>query len=148
MRNAYTYINFGDFVDGSTNTTADPYVRMLSTTNDSAAVHAAFVSVRGDSPWTPSGATLAEKLRARRTLIIAVAAGAGALLLLVIAGCCWSSARKRRAARTGRAAFFGPPRQPYQQLHEPAPEAYDMHAVQGQHGRQPSSYANPWDARY
>ena len=74
VRNVYTYINFGDFVDGSTNTTADPYVRMLSTTNDSAAVHAAFVSVRGDSPWTPSGATLAEKLRARRTLIIAVAA--------------------------------------------------------------------------
>ncbi|KDQ62633.1 hypothetical protein JAAARDRAFT_30550 [Jaapia argillacea MUCL 33604] len=35
LRNVYMLINFGDFVDGSTKSTAAPYIQLLSTTNDS-----------------------------------------------------------------------------------------------------------------
>ncbi len=45
VRNVYLLINFGDFVDGSVNITADPYVQLLSTTAPAAA-HADFVNVR------------------------------------------------------------------------------------------------------
>ncbi|KAI0647783.1 acid protease [Trametes meyenii] len=143
LRNAYTYINFGDFVDGSSSSTADPYVQMLSTTNDTAESHSDFIKVRGNSPWTPTDATLVERLRARLPLIIGLAVGAGVLLLLAIAACCYYSRRDKRR----RGAFFRPT---YQQLHEPAPpEAHDLHLVGGQgHGNGRVDYSSPWDARY
>ncbi|KAI0662199.1 acid protease [Cubamyces menziesii] len=149
LRNAYTYINFGDFVDGSSSSTADPYVQLLSTTNDTAEAHADFVRVRGNSPWTPSGATLGERLHARLPLIIGLSAAAGVVLLLAFGACCYFSRRDKRR----RVAFF---RSTYQQLHEPAPpEAHDLHLVNN-HGQQPTgfqpgyqpAYSNPWDARY
>ena len=102
MRNAYTYINFGDFVDGSSSSTADPYVQLLSTTNDTAEAHADFVRVRGNSPWTPSGATLGERLHARLPLIIGLSAAAGVVLLLAFGACCYFSRRDKRR----RVAFF------------------------------------------
>ena len=45
VRNVYLLVDYGDFVDGSVNTTADPYVQLLSITNPTAA-HADFVNVR------------------------------------------------------------------------------------------------------
>ncbi|KAI0328918.1 acid protease [Cubamyces sp. BRFM 1775] len=147
VRNAYTYINFGDFVDGSTSSTADPYVQLLPTTNDTAEAHADFVRVRGNSPWTPSGATLGERLHARLPLIIGLSAAAGVVLLLAFAACCYFSRRDKRR----RVAFFRSAT--YQQLHEPAPpEAHDLHLVNNHGGQQPPAYqpgySNPWDARY
>ncbi|KAI0315898.1 aspartic peptidase domain-containing protein [Amylostereum chailletii] len=44
LRNAYLLINYGDFLDGA-NTTADPFVQLLSTT-DPAEAHNDFVQVR------------------------------------------------------------------------------------------------------
>jgi hypothetical protein len=38
-------LNYGDFIDGSTSNTSDPYVQMLSTT-DPAQAHADFVATR------------------------------------------------------------------------------------------------------
>jgi hypothetical protein len=41
----YVLLNYGDFIDGSTSNTANPYVQFLSTTNPAAA-HADFVATR------------------------------------------------------------------------------------------------------
>ena len=132
--------------------------------------------MRGNSPWTPSGASLGERIRAHLKLVIGLAVAAGVLLLAAVAGCCISA--RRRKAQGQRVAFFRV-QQPYQALHEPAPEAYDMHAVPGQQqqgqaypyqpyqapGQPPPGppgqyqqqqgppgyhpgYGNPWDARY
>jgi len=45
LRNVYLLVDYGDFIDGSLNTTADPYVQLLSITDPTAA-HADFVDVR------------------------------------------------------------------------------------------------------
>ena len=179
VRNAYTYINFGDFVDGSTSTTSDPYVQLLATTNDTAEAHTDFLRVRGNSPWTPSDATLGDRIRAHLPLVIGVAIGAGLLLLGGLLLCCAGLRRRRaRVGVVGAMPFFQQGGQTYQPLHEPAPEAYNMHAVGGQggyagapYGQQPQpvgtqppayqpqgayqaqtgyqpAYSNPWDARY
>ncbi|KAI9059263.1 acid protease [Trametes sanguinea] len=144
LRNTYTYINFGDFVDGSASSTAAPYVQLLSTTNNSAEAHSDFVKVRGDSPWTPEAASLAQRLRSRLPLIIGLSAAAGGVLLIAVGACCFFSARKNKRQRM---AFFRPG--PYRQLHEPAPpEAHDLHLVNQQGHHPPPAYSNPWDARY
>ena len=62
VRNAYTLIDYGDFVEGTKNT-ADPYVQFLPITNDTAAAHADFVKVRlggvdSVEPFTNSGSLL------------------------------------------------------------------------------------------
>ncbi|TDL23433.1 acid protease [Rickenella mellea] len=45
MRNTYTLINFGDFVDGSSTSVADAYIQLLSITNVTDA-HSDFVKIR------------------------------------------------------------------------------------------------------
>lgn len=45
VRNVYLLINFGDFVDGSNSSVADPYIQLLSTTDLNAA-HSDFVNTR------------------------------------------------------------------------------------------------------
>ncbi|OBZ68699.1 putative aspartic-type endopeptidase CTSD [Grifola frondosa] len=140
LRNAYAYINFGDFVDGSTNKTADPYIQLLSLTNNSAEAHSDFLKVRGDSPWTPNADTsFGAEVHAHLPIVIGVCAGVAVLLLIAIAACCCCG---KRRSRGGRAPFF---QRSYQPLHDPAPEAYDLRHVGH---TQPPSYSNPWDARY
>ncbi|RPD62708.1 acid protease [Lentinus tigrinus ALCF2SS1-7] len=139
LRNAYTYINFGDFVEG-TKTTADPYVQMLPLSTDLAESHSDFLKVRGNSPWTPEDASIGDRLKAHLPLVIGVSVGAGVLILAAIAGLCYRSRKSRRTP------FF---QQRYQPLHEPAPEAYTLGAVPDQSGRAyHPAYNNPWDARY
>lgn len=46
LRNVYVLQSYGDFVDGNTTNTADPYVQLLSTTNNTALTHKEFVDVR------------------------------------------------------------------------------------------------------
>jgi hypothetical protein len=46
VRNAYMLVNVGDFVEGTTNKTADPFIQMLPLTNDTTRVHNEFVSAR------------------------------------------------------------------------------------------------------
>ncbi|TFK87338.1 acid protease [Polyporus arcularius HHB13444] len=140
LRNAYTYINFGDFVEG-TKTTADPYVQMLPLTTDSAESHSDFLKVRGNSPWTPEDASIGDRIKSHLPLVIGLSVAAGVLLLAGIAGLCYRSRKSRRTT------FFRPT---YQPLHEPAPEAYNLNAVQNQGGRAGyhPAYSNPWDSRY
>jgi len=45
VRNTYILFNFGDFVDGSADNVADPYIQLLSI-NDKAKNHADFVQAR------------------------------------------------------------------------------------------------------
>ncbi|THV05270.1 acid protease [Dendrothele bispora CBS 962.96] len=45
LRNTYTLFNFGDFVDGSPDNVADPYIQLLSTV-DKAKIHHEFVIAR------------------------------------------------------------------------------------------------------
>jgi hypothetical protein len=45
MRNVYTLMDFGDFVDGTSNDRGAPYIQLVSVT-DKASAHADFVKVR------------------------------------------------------------------------------------------------------
>ena len=149
MRNVYLLINFGDFVDGKLNQTADPFIQMLSTTNDTSEAHSDFVKVRGSSQsWNPDSHSLAARIRAHLPLVIGVAVGVVVLLLVAIAACCL---RNRKVRRTP--AGFMNFQSSYQPLHEPAPPSYDMHAMGpgGGYGAPPqhqSNYNNPWDSHY
>lgn len=145
MRNVYLSINFGDFVDGKLDQTADPYVQLLSITNDSTAVHNDFLKVRGSSrSWDPSE-TLLDRIKKHLVVVIVVAVAAGLLVIGGIAFCCL---RNRKIRRTP--AGFMNFQSSYQPLHDPAPPSYDMNPVGGygapppQHG----NYNNPWDPRY
>ncbi|EKM51672.1 uncharacterized protein PHACADRAFT_261953 [Phanerochaete carnosa HHB-10118-sp] len=144
LRNTYFYVNYGDFVDGGTNQTADPYIQLLSTTNDSSQVQADFVKVRGNpQTWDPSGGGI----RAHLPLIIGVSVAAGVLILALIAFFCL---RNRRLRKTP--AGFMNYQSSYQPLHEPAPPSYDMSSMGGGgYGHPPpqhANYGNPWDAHY
>ena len=132
VRNVYLLINFGDFVDGSMNTTADPYVQLLSTT-DPAAAHADFVSVRANYSATsaayPAQTPSVEKAlknsspgpsygssqtghASKKTVIIVCSIVGGLLLLGFIVACCCT--RDRVFFRRGG---------PYQKLGAPTPLA-------------------------
>ncbi|KAI0696265.1 acid protease [Cytidiella melzeri] len=148
LRNAYLTVNFGDFVDGSVNNVADPYIQMLPLTNDSSAVHNDFVKVRGGSRSVDTSESFAQRIKSHLGIVIAVAAVAGLLILGGIAYCCL---RNRRLGRTP--AGFMNLQSSYQPLHDPAPPSYNMGPVGGfapppgpppQH----ANYNNPWDSHY
>jgi hypothetical protein len=76
-------LNYGDFINGSTSNTSDPYIQILSTT-DPAEAHADFVATRlsgnysntTDSPhfFNGSGSSKKSLFEMHRIAIIAVAA--------------------------------------------------------------------------
>ena len=147
VRNAYLSINYGDFVDGDTNTTADPYVQLLSITNDTAETHSDFQKVRGNAVALNGTAGAGAWVRSHLPLVIGLAAGLGALLLAAIAFCCLRN-RKMRRTPMGFMNF----QSSYQPLGRPAPQAaYDMQPVGGYGAppqQHPGNYNNPWDAHY
>ncbi|KZT70994.1 acid protease [Daedalea quercina L-15889] len=101
LRNAYLLVDLGDYVDGSTASTADPYIQLLTLTNPAEA-HKDFVDQRlGGVDNTDS---TAQKIKPYLPYIIAGSV-AVAILMIVAAAACLGS-RKRRQ---------------YQHLHEPAP---------------------------
>lgn len=160
-------INYGDFVDG-TSSTADPFIQLLSLTNDTAETHSDFVNVRmggkdttdwsllppssnGSAPAAQS--TFVRKLKYYAPIIGAVA---GAIILGLLI---WLLCSRRRKVKRGR----------YQPLADPAPQgAVDLHLMQNQklqgnrqsRGPPPqyteeatprpstSDHTNPWDSRY
>lgn len=148
VRNVYMLINFGDFVDGKLNQTADPFIQLLSTTNDTSETHSDFVKVRGSTQsWNPDGNSLAARIRAHLPLVIGVSVGGAILILGTIAFCCL---RNRKIRRTP--AGFMNFQSSYQPIHEPAPPSYDMHTMGGGgYGAPPqqhNNYNNPWDSHY
>jgi hypothetical protein len=152
VRNAYISVNFGDFVEGSTNT-ASPYVQLLSLTNDSAAAHQDFVKVRLGGT-TENNSPMSSNIK--KIIVIAGAAGLGILALLI--GLCFCCSRSRKTTTTGGVMGFGG--RTYQPLHEPAPNAaYETHALPnlsyngGQHSQPPAygsqqQYQTAWDHHY
>ncbi|KAH8113072.1 acid protease [Phellopilus nigrolimitatus] len=67
LRNSYLLINFGDFVDGSNSSVADPYIQLLSTT-DLASAHSDFVNTRlGGADTTGSQAALVSEADAQHS---------------------------------------------------------------------------------
>ncbi|KAH9069348.1 hypothetical protein EDB83DRAFT_2374659 [Lactarius deliciosus] len=152
LRNAYLLINFGDFVDGSVNTTADPYVQLLSIT-DPASAHADFINVRlnptSDTP-PPNHAAIAAAdapsasskpkndvksafLKEKIPIIIASSIGIGLILI--------GSPRAR--GRDSLASTY----KSYQHLGAPAP-AGDTRPVQGYRLVPPPAHVNAaWGRR-
>ena len=125
VRNTYTYINFGDFVAGSPSDRADPYIQLLSTTNDTTEAHIEFIQIRGGSttpyPNTiPVGSntppsTQPTRQNQKKLFILIGACTIGGLILIAVGLllCC----RRRGSSRAIRTSTFGP----YAPLGAPAP---------------------------
>ena len=128
----YLLINYGDFVDGSTNTTANPYVQLLSTT-DPASAHADFLRVRQNQTSAPASdhtSSTAPKgvknafLKEKIPIIIVLSVG------LVLLGVLVLLCSHNRLSRRGRDNFASTYRS-YQHIGVPAPAGDDMHSVRG-----------------
>jgi len=131
LRNVYMLIDYGDFADNATSR-ADPYIQLLSISNDSASLHSNFVSIRGSASWNPTSKSTSTWVKDHLKLVIPVSI-AVALLLIGLTICAVTMCRRRRATR-------------YQALSDPAPqEAHDLHLMRADGT---PAYANPWDARY
>ncbi|KAI0344416.1 acid protease [Trametopsis cervina] len=146
LRNVYLFINFGDFVEGKLNQTADPYLQMLSTTNDTTAVHNDFVKVRGASKSVNNNPSFLDRVKSHKTVVIAICVNAGLLIIGAIVFCCLRNRKIRRSP-----AGFMNLQSSYQPLNEPAPAAYNMGPVGPPDGPPPpqhGTYNNPWDSHY
>lgn len=170
VRNVYLLINFGDFVDGSVDTTADPYVQLLSVTNPATA-HAEFVNVRlnhtgaavsstptptpavdkvinsdlqpaTDSSETSSGGggDVKSAFLKEKIPIIIVLSVGVALVLLGIIMVCCTRDRFSKRGRHSLVNTY----QSYQRLEAPAPLA-DANRVRGYHNGPP--HPNSWGRR-
>ncbi|KAI9436228.1 acid protease [Lactarius indigo] len=163
LRNAYLLVNFGDFVDSSVNTTADPYVQLLSITDPTSA-HADFTNVRlNPTPTTsdsalPNHAAIAAAANSasasasaspkpkndiksafqKEKIPIIIASSIGIVLILigVLVLCC----TRNRFSRRGRDSLASTYKS-YQHLGAPAP-AGDTRPVQGYHLVPPPAHVN------
>jgi len=139
LSNMYVLLDYGDFIDGSTSNTANPYVQFISTTNPATA-HAEFVAARlGGKDTTGSqhvsgsngsGSSSSQFFQKYKIPIIA-AASVAAIALISLA----ARLATRRRKPTYRAIF------------EPAPAgAMQMQYVSGYNAGAPP-YADPWSHR-
>ena len=131
VRNTYTLLDFGDFVDTSSNDRGDPYVQLLPVTN-AAAAKADFISVRlngVDTTNDPSKALLpasemqhspesaAEKKEHYEAEILSrwpyILVGCLVLVGILVVFCIWRCCCRRKRGRSNResvgAAFTGSP---------------------------------------
>ncbi|KAI0064161.1 acid protease [Artomyces pyxidatus] len=155
LRNAYTLIDFGNFVSDASNDRSDPFVQLLPLT-DPAQMHADFVKVRlngVDTTGSPSKAllpasqeshspeTAAEKKQHEEGAVLRywpyILVGCLAFVLLVVGGCVWACCCRRRKAPRAKGVPFGGFQNPYQSIHEPAPPPLHMQTMGSQ-------YADPY----
>ena len=132
-----------------TSSKSNPYIQLLSTTNDTAAVHKDFVNVRlGGKDTTTnhsSGSSLSSKTRRFASIGGAIALGA-LVLACSLCVCCLRRRGTRSTATKGGIIGFGT--QTYRPLNEPAPgAATETHAMpnlgynQGGYNQGPPPYA-------
>ncbi|EIN07494.1 acid protease [Punctularia strigosozonata HHB-11173 SS5] len=123
LRNAYLLVNFGDFVDDA-NTTADPFVQLLSVTNDTAEMHKDFVKVRSSSSSSSSSSGKSWFDQHRKAIIIAIIVVAAVVAVFFL-----SRSRRSRGLKTGTGAGLRPGgATSYIPLSTPAPPAAtDLH---------------------
>lgn len=132
----YLLLDYGDFIDGSVNNTANPYVQILSTT-DPAEAHADFVATRlggkdttGSQHISSGSGSNSGFFHKYRIPIFAAAAVAG---VAALAGVVWLVAKRRKAAV-------------YRPLYDPAPVGdMPMQNVTGYSAGTP--YSDPWTNR-
>jgi hypothetical protein len=145
----------GDFIDGSNNT-ANPYLQLLSVTNDTAKAHQDFVQVRlggngttndesalgKSSSHKPSLSSMKKKPLSKGAKIAVAAAIAGLLILALFVGLIWCCCCRNRGKRSSKNTAY--PNSSYQPLLVPAPDAAtEMHtAYNPQYAPQGASY-NP-----
>jgi hypothetical protein len=142
LRNAYLLTDYGDFLEGTTNK-GNPYIQLLSITNDSTKTHADFVNVRlggvdttGTTPLTSAKATPTDSsgssnfFTQHRNLIIIVGCAVGGLLLLAVIAAIFSNLRRKNR---------------YQMLSTPAPAAATDMYMAAPPGYYPGTYGNPFD---
>lgn len=144
-------IDYGDFVDGTSNT-ANPYIQLLATTDDLKEAHEDFVNVRmggkDDANWQllpPSSTgsppkTDSQFVRKIKYYWPIIAAVAGFLILVLLISCFCVRRRKRSGGRP-----FWKGKRSYRPLDEPAPVG--MQPL-GAPRPSTSDYRNPWDSRY
>ncbi|PSR78178.1 hypothetical protein PHLCEN_2v7510 [Hermanssonia centrifuga] len=126
LRNAYLYINFGDFIDGETNDTADPYIQLLSTTNDSSKARSEFVEARGYPKYRgSSGLTW---ILSHLSLVVGLTATLLVLITAAIVFCCVRSRRNRKPPVSSAAGLNSP----YNLIHDSVPSSHDTAVVDGQ----------------
>ncbi|THG98833.1 hypothetical protein EW026_g3421 [Hermanssonia centrifuga] len=126
LRNAYLYINFGDFIDGKTNDTADPYIQLLSTTNDSSKARSEFVEARGYPKYRGSSALT--WILSHLSLVVGLAATLLVLITAAIVFCCVRSRRNRNPPVSSAAGLNSP----YNLIHDSVPSSHDAAVVDGQ----------------
>jgi hypothetical protein len=153
VRNIYILIDYGDFVQGTSNT-ADPYIQLLATTELTEA-HQDFVNVRlggkdnanwqllppsstGSSPKAES--QLVRRLKYYWPIIAGVV---GFIILVLIISCICVRRRRRSNART-----FWRSQKSYQPLHDPAPLGMQSLGHDGAPRKSVSDHRDPWDSRY
>lgn len=141
LRNAYTLIDFGNFVS-NTDDDSDPFVQLLPLTVPAEA-HADFVKIRLNNVDTTGSASktllpasqeshspesAAEKKQHREGQVLKywpyILVGCLVLVILMVGGCVWGCCRRRRRNRAKGAALAAIPgvqKNPYQPIHEPAP---------------------------
>jgi hypothetical protein len=166
LRNSYLLVNFGDFIEGKTDTTADPYIQLLSTTNNSADAHNDFITFRlNGSGSAVQGSSVSHSgnshsvSHSRLYYIIAAAViGVGVLSFLTVCAC---FIKKRNTTRRTAAKAWGS----YAPLSAPAPApAVEMQMQPPNKGawnqpygpmyNQPyqppthQAYGEPWAPRY
>ncbi|KAH9978210.1 aspartic peptidase domain-containing protein [Lactifluus volemus] len=135
LSNVYLLLNYGDFIDGSTSSTATPYVQILSTTNPADA-HSDFVATRlngvDNAPsLNHSGNANQSSFFSKNKIPIII--GASAAVVALIAGVAAHVIRRRKMA--------------YRPLFDPAPQQ-DMHLNYVSGYNQPGGhYADPWGNR-
>jgi len=154
VRNVYILIDYGDFVDGTSNT-ANPYIQLLSTTDDLSEAHQDFVKIRmggkDDANWQllpPSSTGSPPKSESQFVRKIKyywpiIAGVAGFLILAILISCLCMRRRKKK----GTGAFWRSKRS-YQPLGEPAPLGMHTFGKEGAPRQSVSDYRNPWDARH
>ncbi|KAG9227436.1 hypothetical protein PTI98_010962 [Pleurotus ostreatus] len=173
LRNAYTLIDFGDFLAESKGK-GDPYIQFLSTTGLSDG-HSEFVRVRLGGNDTTTDRTLASSHNnntassgSKRTLYYILAGVLIGLAFLIVVGfLIFNKVRQARNRKTayhslgdqtnaptnaaGMQQYYNPNTQydPYQQSQYQAPNPqYNQQPPQYSQGPPPNQYSNPWDHRY
>lgn len=147
VRNVYLLVDYGDWTSNE-GTTADPYVQLLSTSNDTAEMHEDFVQVRLNGVDSTSGQKIlsadhspdpdVQHVDSGVNKYFIIGAVVGGVALLVSIALCITCLCKRRGG--AKALPFGNSSGRYQPLDEPAPAAAtDMHAA---------SYAQPASLSY
>ncbi|KAJ3981335.1 acid protease [Lentinula detonsa] len=166
LRNAYLLINFGDFVDESNSSVADPFIQLFSTVNRTAA-HLDFVNVRlegkdttstqkpllPDSEAQTSGENSSNLVTLldssdnsghepfyRRTWFIIVVSIAGAIMLAVVGWIIYTLTQRTRRSNIRSESAFVPSMGSYKPL-----LTKDDHSTNGQHNDQSTTgYRDPY----